>query len=169
MMAMKKTTVLPLVAVLGIAACAGTEINQPPVPYVATKALNAVGSTTFTVRANAKVDGRRTELTGVPCTFQGEGFRSSFTTPAKVISPNMQGRTPPASVSCTYNGATKTRVIEPFNKTGADINSGAMAAGAGAGLVGMIVGGAVAAAQTSARDVSQDVYGYPDVAIDFGG
>ena len=164
---MRLSLIPALVGALTLTACASTQINQAPVPYTTTKRLGEVGTSSFVVRTFAKVAGKRSELTGVACSFAGDGFKSSFTTPALVISPNMQGRTPPASVSCLYQGETITRPITPFNETVAGINSGAMAAGAGAGLVGLLVGGAVAAAQTSARDVNQDVYGYADVEIVF--
>ena len=36
-----------------------------------------------------------------------------------------------------------------------------------AGVVGVLVGGAVAAAQTVTRDKTADVWGYPDVTITF--
>ncbi|TYB82131.1 hypothetical protein [Maritimibacter fusiformis] len=156
-------------ALLALAACAGAEINQPPVQYTATKPLNEISTTTFTTRTFTRVDGKRAEVSGVSCTFQGDGFKSSFTTPAVVIAPNMHMRTPAASVTCNYNGQSKTRVLMPFNQTLAEINSGAMSIGAGAGIVGVLVGGAVAAAQASGRDASQDVYAYPDAVIEFPG
>lgn len=156
-------------ALLALAACAGAEINQPPVQYTATKPLNEISTTTFTTRTFTRIDGKRAEVSGVSCTFQGDGFKSSFTTPAVVIAPNMHMRTPAASVTCNYNGQSKTRVLMPFNQTLAEINSGAMSIGAGAGIVGVLVGGAVAAAQASGRDASQDVYAYPDAVIEFPG
>lgn len=163
---MRITALLPLAAVLGLAACA-SEITKPPVPYTATKNLNERSTTTLTARAFARVDGQRQELTGVPCTFQGDGFKSSFSTPAVLIAPNMHTRTPAASVTCTYNGQSKSRVLTPYNKTLSDINSSAMSIGAGAGLIGVLVGGAVAAAQASSRDGSQDIYAYPDAVVEF--
>jgi len=166
---MRSTHAILLAAAVGMTACAGTDINQPPIRYTATKALNERGTSSFQVVTYTKSSGSRKQVRGVPCTFAGDGFSSSFTTPAVVISPNMGGRTPVASVTCNLNGEKKTRIIEAYNETLQGINNGAMSATAGGGLVGLIVGGAVAAVQSSNRDVSQDVYGYPDVAITFGG
>jgi len=163
---MRSLTLPALAAVLTLAACA-SEISTPPVAYTATKTLNERSTTTLTARAFARVDGKRQELSGVLCTFQGDGFKSSFTTPAVLIAPNMQTRTPVASVTCSYNDQSKTKTLTPYNKTLADINSGAMSIGYGAGLVGVLVGGAVAAVQSSNRDTSQDVYAYPDAVVEF--
>ena len=167
---MRMKTTIFLVAAVGLAACAGTEINQPPIRYVATKSLNERGTSSFQVVTYTKAgSGSRKQVRGVPCTFSGDGFSSSFTTPAVVVSPNMGARTPVASVVCDLDGVKKTRIVEPFNETLAGINNGAMAAATGGGLVGLLVGGAVAAVQSSNRDANQDIYGYPDVAVTFGG
>ncbi|MAM62096.1 hypothetical protein [Maritimibacter sp. UBA3975] len=158
---------VPLVAVLSLAACAmPIEVDQPPVPYITLKPLNEVGRSSFTVRAFNEESGRAREMSGIPCTFGGDGFVSTFTAPAVVTAPNMGPRTPPASVKCSYDGRTKTRSLTPVNQTIGQI-AGTVSAGANAGVVGVLVGGAVAAAQTVTRDKEADVWGYPDVSITF--
>lgn len=164
---MRKVTLLPLAAMAFLAACDGAEINQPPVPYTPTKTLNEAGVTSFTARAYLKADGERNELTGVSCTFKGDGFRSSFVTPAVVSAPNMQLRTPPASVTCTYNGVSKTQVMTPYNKTVADIQNQGASYGAGGGLLGAIIGGAIATSQVNERDPSLDIWAYRSVSVEF--
>ena len=167
---MRSKLALILAASLGLTACAATEIDQPPIRYVATKSLQERGTSSFLVVTYTRQPGQtRKQVRGVPCTFAGDGFKSTFNTPAVVISPNMGARTPVASVTCELNGEKKTKIVEAYNETLAGINNGAMAATTGGGLVGLIVGGAVAAVQAGNRDVNQDVFGYPDVDITFGG
>ncbi|MEJ1991226.1 MAG: hypothetical protein P8X50_05755 [Maritimibacter sp.] len=165
---MRKLTLVPLAAMAFLAACAGADINQPPVDYIPTQTLNEVGTTSFTVRTYSRAGGERNELSGVSCKFQGKGFHSSFVTPAVVAAPNMQLRTPPASVTCTYNGVTKTQVLKPYNKTLYDIEHNGASIGANAGLLGAIIGGAIASASASKRDTSVDVWAYHDARVEFG-
>lgn len=158
---------LPVLALLALAACSvPAQIDQAPVPYTALKPLNEVGTSSFTVRVMNGETRFPKEMTGIPCTFGGDGFVSSFTAPAVVTAPNMGPRTPAASVKCSYNGRTQTRALQAQNKTLGDI-TGTVSAGANAGVVGVLVGGAVAAAQTVTRDKTADVWGYPDVTITF--
>jgi hypothetical protein len=164
---MPRLGLLTTAALFGLAACTGVQITTPPVPYTASKELGARGSSSFTVSTYRRVQGEREQIKGVPCSFAGDGFSSSFESPAVVLSPNMQGRTSVASVTCTLDGVSKTKTIEPFNETISQINQSMRAGGIAGGLVGVLVGGAVAAVQADSRDPAQDVYGYRDVAIDF--
>lgn len=158
---------LTLLAPLALVACAvPVEVDQAPVPYTALKPLNEVGTSSFTVRVMNGSSRIPKEMTGIPCTFGGDGFVSSFTAPAVVTAPNMGPRTPAASVKCSFEGRTETRALQAQNRTLGDI-TGTVSAGAQAGVVGVLVGGAVAAAQTVTRDKSADVWGYPDVTITF--
>ncbi len=166
---MRKITLLPIAALAVLAACAGAEINQPPIEYTSTKALNEAGTTSFTARTFVKGSGSRTEVTGVSCVFKGDGFKSSFVTPAVVAAPNMQLHTPPASVTCTYNGQTMTKVLKPYNKTVNDITDSGASIGASAGLLGALIGGAIASASASGRDTTADIWAYPDANVEFNG
>lgn len=151
-----------------LVACAQPqEINQPPVMYQTTKTLNERGNTTLTVRTSQKSDGRNQELVGVACTFEGDGFKANFSTPAVVIAPEMHTRTPPASVTCTHNGAVKTKVLTPYNRTVSQINAQAMQIGAGGGLAGVLIGGTMATIQNVKRDAAQDIWAYPNAEIEF--
>ncbi len=166
---MRKITLLPIAALAVLAACTGAEINQPPIEYTATKPLNEAGRTSFTVRTFLNANGGRTEVSSVACTFKGDGFSSSFVTPAVVIAPNMQLHTPPASVTCRYNGQNMTKVLQPYNKTVNDITDNGASIGAGAGLLGALIGGAIAAASATGRDTSADIWAYPDANVEFNG
>jgi len=106
-------------------------------------------------------------VSGIPCKFGAPGFSSSFVTPAVVSTPDMGPRTPTGSVTCTYNGADKLEIMRPFNETVAEIETSAASAGAGAGIIGVIVAGISSSTQKSRRDANLDQYGYPDVTIVF--
>lgn len=160
---------LSSIAICGlfVAGCEQAEITQPPVQYVATKQLNEKGVSDFTARSFITADGTRKEISGVPCSFKAPGFRAKFVTPAVVATPDMGPRTPTGSLTCTYNGAEKLVIMRPFNETLAQIDQSAYAAGAGAGLLGVIVTGIAASNQKSRRDARLDQYGYPDTNVEF--
>ena len=146
--------------------CAAVPIGQEPIPYTATKALNEKGTSNLTVRSVSTKDGYK-ELAGVPCELKGDGFRSVFVTPAIVVTPDMGPRVPVASLTCTFEGKKFFQIIQPINETVTSIDRNASAAGAGAGLVGIVVSGISASSQRSRRDATLDVYGYPDVTATF--
>jgi hypothetical protein len=164
---MKKVLVSAATGVLLLAGCEVAEITQPPVQYRATKNLNEKGVSDFTARTFLFEGGSQKEVSGVPCKFSAPGFRSSFVTPAVVVTPDMGPRTPTGSITCSYNGADKLVIMRPYNETVAQIEQSANSAGAGAGLIGVIVSGISASTQKSRRDANLDQYGYPDVSVPF--
>ncbi|WP_166417052.1 hypothetical protein [Cochlodiniinecator piscidefendens] len=164
---MKPTFTTLLASILILAGCAGTEITQAPVQFSATQALNEKGITDFTARTYVREEGQRREVSGIPCRFSAPGFSASFTTPAVVMTPDMGGRTPSGSITCTYQGQEKLVVMRAINQTTAEIQANANAAGAGAGLIGVIVSGISASTQMSRRDANLDIYGYQNVAVQF--
>lgn len=163
---MRIKSVAALGAVLAMSACAVAPIKQEPVQYKATMPLHEKGTSNFTVRTYDMHDGYH-EISGVPCTFKGHGFHSEFTTPAVVVAPDMGPRTPVASLTCEYNGQKSFQIVQPVNITLAKIDQNAQAAGAGAGLIGLIVTGISDSSQRSRRDATLDVYGYPDLRASF--
>ncbi|WP_417241578.1 hypothetical protein [Celeribacter sp.] len=164
---MKKILVAALVATTALAACNNAEITQPPVQYHATKRLNEKGVSNFTARTFVTVDGTKKEISGVPCKFAAPGFNASFVTPAVVSTPDMGPRTPAGSITCTHEGKDKLEIMKSYNETVAQIEQSAYNAGAGAGLIGVIVTGIAASNQKSRRDATLDIYGYPDVSVHF--
>lgn len=165
---MKQKALAILLGCVIVSGCAQAPIEQEPVPYRATKALHEKGTSNFTVRSYS-TKGSYKELKGVPCEFKADGFKSSFVTPAVVVSPDMGPRTPVGSINCSYDGEKFFRVIQPINDTLVKIDQNANASGAGAGLIGVIVSGISASSQRSRRDANLDVYGYPDIAANFDG
>ncbi|WP_417808471.1 hypothetical protein [Thioclava sp.] len=151
-----------------LSACAAAPIEQEPIPYRATKTLNEKGTSNFTVRTYS-TKGSYQEVKGVPCQFKADGFYADFVTPAVVVSPNMGPRTPVASLTCTYEGEKYFKIVQPINDTTTKIDQNASAAGAGAGLIGVIVTGISSSSQRARRDANLDVYGYPDIVAQFKG
>jgi len=148
-----------------LAGCAAVPIAQEPVVYRATKALHEKGTSNLTVRSASSASMQ--EITGVPCELKGDGFVSNFTTPAIVVTPDMGPRTPVASLTCTYDGKKFFQIVQPVNDTVNGIDQNASAAGAGAGIVGLIVSGISSSSQRARRDANLDVYGYPDITAMF--
>lgn len=146
--------------------CETVPIGQEPIPYKATKALNEKGTSNLTVRSVSMAGGYR-EIAGVPCELKGDGFKSVFVTPAIVVTPDMGPRTPVASLTCTFEGKKFFEIVQPINDTVTSIDRNASAAGAGAGIIGVIVSGMSASTQRARRDATLDVYGYPDTTATF--
>ena len=151
---------------VSLSGCAAVPIGQEPIPYTATKDLNEKGISNLTVRS-VSMNGTYQEIAGVPCELKGDGFRSTFVTPAIVVTPDMGPRTPVASLRCTHEGQAFFQILQPINDTVSSIDQNASAAGAGAGLVGIIVSGISASSQRARRDATLDVYGYADVTATF--
>lgn len=154
-------------AAIALSACTSMEITQPPVPYQATKSLNAIGSSSFTVRSFAKVSGEIKEVAGVPCKLTADGFKSKFQTPANVIVPNLQVAMPVAALSCTNEGKTVSKTLEPVNNTISEISTRNQNATAGNGVLGALIGSMMASRQIARRDTTKDIYSYSDVRVDF--
>ncbi len=161
-------TLTGVILAFAVSGCVGAEITQAPVQFKQTKTLNEKGVSDFTARTYVKKkDGGRDEVVGVPCKFTAPGFYANFVTPAVVSTPDMGPRTPAGSVKCTYNDKEKLVVMRPFNETTAEIQANANSAGAGAGILGVIVSGISASTQMSRRNASLDIYGYSDASVVF--
>jgi len=161
-----KATFLAIVSI-AISGCEMAEITQAPIQYKATKQLNEKGVRDFTARTFALIEGVQKEVSGVPCNFVAPGFGAKFVTPAVVSTPDMGTRTPAGSLTCRYGGVDKLIIMRPINETVAQIEQSAANAGAGAGLVGVIVSGISASNQKGRRDANLDQYGYPDAIVQF--
>jgi hypothetical protein len=135
-----KNTLLMVVGLTILSGCAAVPIAQEPIPYQTTKALHEKGTSNLTVRSVSMKDGYQ-ELKGVPCELKADGFKSNFVTPAVVVTPDMGPRTPVASLTCTYGDQKFFQILQPVNDTVKSIDANASAAGAGAGIIGVIVSG----------------------------
>jgi len=112
------------------------------------------------VRAFVGKASQKTELTGVPCDVIGSGYNATVYTPAAVNVPMYGSRSKAVYVQCSYDGEQQDTSMRAINLT----ESQALASGAGAGVLGVIVTTAVVAAR---KNKDQDEYGYNPVRLVF--
>lgn len=172
---MKKLTLL-LVAGL-VAACEQAEVTTPPVTIVPKNAADAVGvdvyararargnpvprfrgQETVQVRTRGKGENGPTELTGVPCTLDSGLYTARFQTPANVVVPDYGPNSPALFVRCVHGEQSGSMTVNAINYTAQQRQSAAI----GTGVLGAIIIGAVAAANT---DNDKDEFKYPPITV----
>lgn len=167
-----------LLAGLLLTACTQAEITTPPVLVVPKIAANAVGldvyagprqrgnpvpafrgQETVPVRTfGVASDDTRKELSGVPCTLDAGVYSASFNTPANLIVPDYGPNSPAIFVRCTHEDQSGSTTVSAFNATTQQRMNGA----AGGGILGVIIVGAVTAANV---DNEKDEFKYPPVVV----
>ena len=154
---------------LTLAACTSA-MDVPPEPfeYTPTTRLTPKSETVLLFRTNTKETGTKKEIGSIPCSLAGKGFKSRFTTPALVKTPEFGPDTKPVSVTCTYKKEKRSVKIAPYNRTLAELQQNKRNAAAGNGLIGLLVASAVVGYRKGARDPSKDVYGYAPSELTFG-
>jgi hypothetical protein len=141
-------------ACLLISGCAEYKTAKPSdVTFNSKRQSDIRGYHAMPVRAFLGSATAEKEITGVPCDLIGSGFQARVFTPSAVNVPVYGLRSKAIYVKCTYNGQEKDRSFSPVNIT----ENKAMANGASAGLLGVIVVGAVVAGR---KNKDQDEYGY---------
>ena len=117
------------------------------------------GQETLPVRTSGIAsDGARKELAGVPCMLDAGVYSATFTTPANVIVPDYGPNSPAIFVRCTLEDQSGSATINAFNATTQQRMSGA----AGGGILGVIIVGAVTAANV---DNDKDEFKYPPLLV----
>lgn len=151
-----------LCAVLVAGCNSTTEITNKPVD-VAFKsnaaAQGIVGYEPTPVRAYLKSDGKKAELTGVPCQIEGSGYSAKLLTPSLVNLPDYRDKSRPVSVSCTYDGKQATAQSLPYNATSENMMNNS----SGGGLLGAII----VAGIDAARNKSNDDWSYHSASVEF--
>ncbi|MDG1068608.1 MAG: hypothetical protein P8P40_09595 [Sulfitobacter sp.] len=175
---MRSQITVTLLAGLFVSACTQAEITTPPVQVVPKVAANAVGldvyagprkrgnpvpafrgQETLPVRTHGVAsDGSRKELSGVACTLDAGVYTASFTTPANVIVPDYGPNSPAIFVRCTHADQSGSTTVSAFNATTQQRMNGA----AGGGILGIIIVGAVTAANV---DNEKDEFKYPPIVV----
>ena len=102
-----------------LAGCVATApITQPPVK-VAFQSPDRVGQVTgvetVTVRARLTTNDQTAEVAAVPCRLSGPGYGATFQTPAVVELPLFGNTAPQLSLSCSYDGETRSRALRATN------------------------------------------------------
>lgn len=175
---MRLTIPMTILAGLLATACTQAEITTPPVMVVPKNKANAVGldvyagprrrgnpvpafrgQETLPVRAfGVGSDDTRKELSGVGCTLDAGVYSASFHTPANIIVPDYGPNSPAIFVRCTHDGQSGSTTVTAFNATTQQRMNGA----AGGGILGVIVVGAITAANV---DNEKDEFKYPPVTV----
>ncbi len=167
---MKKA--LLLLSAASLFACVQqAEITSPPVNVVQTAGFasdDLRGFDAVEIRSFLQDDPEKSaaEVSGAQCTLQGSGFNAQFVTPSIVSVPNFGKASRNVSVNCTLNDKSVNQIVEINNLSAAKRVQATSSAGAGFGIVGVIVASAVAT--TQAGDQPGDLYGYTDIGITFG-
>ena len=101
---------------------------------------------------------RGKEFAGANCVMEANGFRASFTTPAKVRVPVYRAKSSALSIRCEHPNY-KPKLVETavYNKTQSD----RLSAGANGGLAGVLVMAVV----NGVSDSTQDTYIYAPVQV----
>jgi hypothetical protein len=104
-------------------------------------------------------DKAREEMAGAACSLSTGDFVADFTTPAKVRVPNYRDKSSVLAVSCDKPGyQRKLEEVAVYNATKANN----LAAGSGAGVVGLVV----ALAVNEMGDTSAHTFIYPPIILD---
>ncbi|SLN54119.1 hypothetical protein TRL7639_02830 [Falsiruegeria litorea R37] len=94
------------------------------------------------------------------CTLNSVAFTAEIELPEKLTLPTYGQTSPDLTLTCTANGKTLKKTIEPVNWTAEAYRNQA----AGHMLIGFgLVGVAATGAAASNRDKSNDLWGYPQV------
>ncbi len=175
---MTSTRILPAYALVLLAACEQAQITTPPILVTPKDPAAAVGidvyardrsrgnpvprfrgQETVQVRAFGNLNGDgRAEITGASCTLDSGLYTARFSTPANIGVPDYGPDSPSVFVRCEANGLSGSVTVDAFNLTAQQRSSNAI----GTGLLGAIIIGAVAAANT---DPALDEFSYPAVSV----
>jgi hypothetical protein len=157
--------------------CVGAEITTPPITITPKDRAGAVGvdvyakarsqgnpvprfrgQKTVSIRTRGKGESSQTELRGVPCTLDSGVYAAQFTTPANLVVPDYGPNSPALFVRCETETQSGSITVNAYN----DTSRQRQASAAGTGLLGAIVIGAVAAANTNNET---DDFKYPAITI----
>ena len=102
-----------------VAGCVATApITQPPVKVSfqsPDRAGEVTGVETITVRTRLATTDQTAEIAAVPCRLSGPGYGMTFQTPAVIELPLFGNTAPQLSLSCSYDGETRSRALRATN------------------------------------------------------
>ena len=156
-----KKIIVSLAVLALVAGCAEYQTAKPVDVKFSKSAQQGVrGYSPMPVRAFKGQVAQNNEIIGVPCEVIGSGFSAKVVTPAAVNMPMYGAGSKAVYVKCTYEGEKLDTSFAAQNIT----ENKAMATGANAGLLGVLIVGAVVAGRTN-KD--SDEYGYPGANLVF--
>lgn len=99
---------------------------------------------------------------GVPCTLQGANYSARLVTPAKVLLPDYGPKSKPVTVTCTYQGVTRTATVSAFDATAA---AAGREAGGNSNTLGGVLVGALAESIVSIDRKGKNDWTYPGIEV----
>ena len=174
---MKKKALLFVAAGLALAGCvssggrqAVTEVtfsSQSPNPLFG---YDQIAVQAYGPKDLSKVISRFDVQSGVPCQVKGENFSASMVTPAEVLLPDYGPLSKPVTVTCTYQGITRSATYAAFDATaaaaGRDAQGDIENASAGEALGG-ILAGALAQAVVGRDRKGRNDWTYPVLRVSY--
>lgn len=160
----KPATVVLMFSIFALSACATpAPVSTEPVNVTVTdksKNFSTEGIESVYVRTFIDSKGEpKKEVTNVTCVVKGDGYKASVVTPGLLNMPDRGRRSKPASITCTKGDEIRSAAIQPYNKTSRRM----MNAGEAGGLLGVII----MAGYDTARNKTNDDWGYQSVDVIF--
>lgn len=101
---------------------------------------------------------------GVPCRLNGANYSANFVTPGKVLLPDYGNKSAPVTVTCVYQGVTRSQTVSAFDATARA--AGKSAAGDGDSLGGILVGALTESVVAIDRKGKND-WAYPTIQVSY--
>jgi hypothetical protein len=159
-------------------ACTAMDVTTPPISVAAKNPAEAVGIDVYararaqgnpvprfrgpesvTVRTQGKTSGGSWgEIAGAECLLDGASYAARFHSPAVIVVPDYGPNSPALFVRCTLGERAGTTQAVVYNDTSQQRHAAAY----GTGVLGAIIIGAVAAANTNNET---DDFKYPPVTV----
>ena len=117
------------------------------------------------VRAFQKNGGNKEEVIGANCAVSGDGFVANIMTPALVNVPHAAQNSKAVNVKCVTDNKEGAANAQVYNKTTADSANRATVM-AGGGLLGAMIGTAIANNAEKSRDPACDTWAFRPINVD---
>lgn len=102
---------------------------------------------------------------GVPCQLKGENYSASFTAPQTVLLPDYGRASSPVSVTCTYQGVTRTQTVSAYDSTAS--SAGQSISGQNSTIGAALTGALVESVMSIDRNGKND-WKYPVIQVSYG-
>ena len=101
---------------------------------------------------------------GVPCRLNGPNYSANFKTPGKALLPDYGSKSGPVTVTCVYQGVTRSQTVSAFDATARE--AGKSASGGSNTLGGALVG-ALAESIVSIDRKGKNDWSYPVIQVSY--
>ena len=101
---------------------------------------------------------------GVPCRLNGPNYSANFTTPGKVLLPDYGSKSGPVTVTCVYQGVTRSRTVSAFDATA---RAAGKQAGGDSNTLGGVLVGALAESVVAIDRKGKNDWSYPVIQVSY--